>query len=143
MTTNQTTANNQLKLILNATAWANIADNAAAAPATSIYAALHTADPTATGNQTSGEVTYTGYARVAVARTSSGFTVPTVGVSSPVSNITFPTGSGGSGNATFASLGMLSGGAGIILWSGPISPTIVTGSGVTPALSNASTVSVT
>lgn len=34
-----------LKLVFNATAIANIADNAASSPLTSLYLALHTADP--------------------------------------------------------------------------------------------------
>lgn len=135
-----TTSNNVLKLVLNATAWANIADNAASSPNTNLYAALHTADPTASGTQTSSEVTYTSYARVAVARTTGGFTASSAASSSPVAQITFPAGTGGSGTATFASIGMLSSGAGIILYSGAISPSIVTGNGITPALTTASTI---
>ena len=141
MTTNATTANNLLLLTFNATTWANIAINATSSPATSLYVALHTADPTASGNQTSNEVAYTGYARVAVARTGSGWTVTSNAVS-PVSNIVFPTGTGGSGTATFASIGMASSGAGIILWSGPISPAIVCGNGVTPALTSSSALTI-
>ena len=41
-----------LALIFNATAIANIADNAAASPLTSLYVALHTADPGEAGSQT-------------------------------------------------------------------------------------------
>lgn len=141
MTTSTQTANDILKLVLNATAWANIADNAASSPATNLYVALHTADPTAAGNQSSSEVTYTDYARVAVARTTGGWTAASSASSSPVAAITFPTGSGGSGTATYASVGMDASGAGIILWSGPITPSIVTGDGVTPQLTTASTVS--
>ena len=40
-----TTCNNLLKLIFNAVAWANMADNAAASPLTNLYLSLHTADP--------------------------------------------------------------------------------------------------
>lgn len=142
MTTSATTANNILLLYFNATAIANIAINATSSPATNLYCALHSADPTAAGTQNSNEIGYTSYARVAVARTGSGWTVTTNSVS-PVSNVTFPTGTGGSGTATFASIGMLSSGAGIILWSGPISPAIVTGNGVTPVLTSASALTLT
>lgn len=142
MTTSTATANNLLKLVLNATAWANIADNAASSPASSLYMALHTADPGAGGTQSTSEVTYTSYARVAVARTTGGWTV-TSNAASPVGAITFPTGTGGSGTATYASVGMLASGAGAILWSGPITPSIVTGNGVTPQLTTASTITVT
>lgn len=135
-----TTSNNVLKLIFNATGWANIADNAASSPNTNLYVALHTADPTAGGTQSSNEVTYTSYARVAVARTTSGWTAASAESTSPVGAINFPAGTGGSGTATFWSIGMLSSGAGIILYSGAISPSIVTGNGVTPSLTTASTV---
>jgi len=135
-----TTSNNWLKLLFNATAIANIADNAASSPNTNLYVALHTADPGASGDQTTNEVSYTGYARVAVARTTGGWTASTTASTSPVAAITFPAGSGGSGTATYASIGMLSSGAGIILYSGPISPNIVLGNGITPQLTTASTV---
>lgn len=135
-----TTSNNVLKLILNATAWANIADNAASSPATNLYVALHTADPGVGGTQSTNEVTYTGYARVAVARTTGGWTASTSASSSPVAAITLPAGTGGSGTATFASIGMLASGAGIILYSGPITPSIITGNGVTPQLTTSSVI---
>src|SRR6266478_2191254 len=64
-----------LKLVFQATAIANIADNAASSPLTNLYVALHTADPGETGDQTTSETSYTGYARVAVARTSGGWTL--------------------------------------------------------------------
>jgi hypothetical protein len=39
------TCNNLLKLIFNATAWANMADNAASSPYTNLYISLHTGSP--------------------------------------------------------------------------------------------------
>lgn len=133
-------SNSVLNLIFNATAWANIADNAAVSPNTNLYVALHTADPGVTGTQSTSEVTYTGYARVAVLRTTGGWTASTLASTSPVANITFPAGSGGAGTATYASIGMLASGAGAILYSGPLTPSIVTGNGVTPQITTASTV---
>lgn len=41
----------------------------------SLYVSLHTADPGEAGNQSTSEAAYTNYARVAVARTSGGWTV--------------------------------------------------------------------
>lgn len=108
-------------------------------PLTNIYVALHTADPTAAGTQASNEIAYTGYARVAVARTSSGWTV-TGGTVNPATSIGFPPGTGGSGTAAFFSTGFASSGATEILHSGPISPTIITGAGVTPTLSAATAI---
>lgn len=135
-----TTSNNLLKLLFNATAWANIADNAASSPNTNLYVALHTADPGVGGTQSTNEVAYTSYARVAVARTTSGWTASSAASTSPVAAVSFPAGTGGSGTATYASIGMLVSGAGIILYSGPITPNIVTGSGITPQLTTASTI---
>lgn len=133
------TSNNWLKLLFNATPIANIADNAASSPATNLYWALHTADPGAGGTQSTNECTYTSYARQPVARTTGGMTAPSAQSTSPVANVVFPAGTGGSGTATFFSIGMLVSGAGIILYSGPISPSIVTGNGVQPILTTAST----
>ena len=143
MTTGQSAANSLLNLVLNATNWPNIADNTVTAPLTNLYVALHTADPAPGGNQTTNEVVYTGYARVAVARTTSGWTASTVASSSPVASITFPAGTAGSATAAFASIGTAASGAGVVLWSGPISPTIACGAGVTPILTTASTVTIT
>ena len=99
MSIGDTFENDLLKLIFNATAIANIADNAATAPLTNIEVSLHTADPGEAGTQLTSEITYTGYARVAVARTTGGWTVTANSVS-PVANIDFPAGTGGSGTAT-------------------------------------------
>lgn len=81
--------NDIAKLILNATAIANIADNAASSPLTNLYIALHEADPTGAGNQTTSETAYTNYARQAVARTSGGFTI-SGSVASLTANVSFP-----------------------------------------------------
>ena len=141
MTINQAAGDSILNLILRAVAWANIADNAASGPLTDLWVALHTADPGATGNQTTNEVSYTSYARVAIARTTMGWGAASAGATSPAANITFPTGTGGSGTATFASVGTASSGTGTIILSGPVSPAIVTGNGVTPALTTSSVAS--
>ena len=59
-----------LGLLFNADAIANIADDAAASPLTDLYVSLHTADPGEAGSQTTNEATYTGYARVALTKSS-------------------------------------------------------------------------
>jgi hypothetical protein len=134
------TETNFLKLLYQAVAWANIADNAATSPITNIQVALHTADPGDAGTQATSEATYTGYARVAVARTTGGWSVAS-GVASPVAAITFPAGTGGSGTVTHFSTGKTASGATDIFHSGPVTPNIVTGNGVTPQLSTATTIS--
>lgn len=139
MSISNTTESAILKLVYNATAWANYADNASATPETNIVVALHTADPGEAGTQSTSEVTYTSYARVNVARTTGGWT-ETSGSVSPVATIGFPAGTGGSGTATHFSTGKSGGGASAILWSGTVTPNIVTGNGVTPQLTTASTI---
>lgn len=99
----------------------------------SLYFSLHTGDPGEAGDQTTSEVTYTSYARVAVARSSSGWTVTTNAVAVDA-DVTFPAGTGGSGTATHWGLGTDSSGAGLLLYKGTISPSIVCGNGVTPKL---------
>lgn len=128
-----------LRLIYQAVAWANYADNAASAPETNIVLALHTADPLDAGTLATSEIAYTGYARVNVARTSGGWSEASGSVS-PVANIDFPAGTGGSGTATHFSTGKSGGGAAAALWQGTVTPNIVCGSGVTPRLTTASTI---
>ena len=140
MSIGDTFENDLLALIFNATAIANIADNAAASPETNIHVALHTADPGDAGTMATSEITYTSYARVNVARTTGGWDVPSGGSTSPAANIDFPAGTGGAGTATHFSVGKTGGGAAKIYFSGTISPNIVSGDGVTPRLTTASTI---
>lgn len=104
----------------------------------SYYFSLHTADPGEAGDQTTSEITYTSYARVAVARSGAGFTVSTNTVATAAA-VTFPAGTGGSGTATHFGIGCSSSGAGKLLYKGALTPNIVTGNGVTPQI-NAGTV---
>ncbi len=129
-------ANKLLLLLFNASNWANVADNASSSPLTNLYVSLHTATPGATGDQTTNEAAYASYARVAVARTSGGWTVTTNSVS-PVATISFPAASGGSETETYAGIGSASSMAGHLYYFGPISPNIAVVSGVTPQLSTA------
>ncbi len=99
----------------------------------SLYFSLHTATPDETGNQSTNEIAYTSYARVAVARSGAGWTVTGDSVAVDA-DITFPAGTGGSGTATHWGLGTDSSGAGTLLYYGAISPSIVCGNGVTPKL---------
>jgi hypothetical protein len=139
MSKSNTFENDWLKLIFNATAIANLADNAASSPLTNLYVSLHTADPGEAGNQTTNETSYTSYARVAVARTSGGWTVTNNSVS-PVANIDFPAATGGSGTITYFGVGSASSGSGVLYYSGTVTPSISVTSGVTPRLTTASTI---
>ena len=133
-----------LNLIFKATT--NAAFASAAGSATNLYVALHTADPGDAGNQTTNEVTtaqYATYARVAVARSGSGWVITGSSIS-PVAAISFPTTSavGTGASATHFSIGTAASGAGEILYSGAITPAIsipATTAGVIPQLTQATT----
>jgi hypothetical protein len=136
--------NDLLALILQGTTIANIANNASAAPLVGYFFALHTADPGAAGVQSTNEATYTGYARVQVARSTIGFTVPSGGVSSLAANVDFPVSTGGATTAlTHLSIGAASTGAGKILWSGALSSPIAMAVNVVPRISPATTITET
>jgi hypothetical protein len=139
MSKGNTFENDFLKLIFNATAIANIADNAATGPLTNLYVSAHTADPGEAGDQTTSEATYTSYARVAVARTTGGWTVTANSVS-PVAAISWPAATGGTNTLTHFGVGTASSGTGKLLYSGTITPNISVTSGVTPQLTTASTI---
>src|SRR4249920_781010 len=118
-----------LKLILNATPIGGIADNAATSPLTVLWLSLHTADPGEGGTQLTSEVAYTGYGRTSVNRSGGGWNVNN-GVGTLMVDAVFPTGTGGSGTATYFGVGTSQTGAGKLLWSGTVTPNIPLGNGV-------------
>lgn len=128
-----------LGLLFNATPIANIADNAATSPLTNLYVSLHTADPGEAGSQTTSEATYTSYARVAVARTSGGWVLTGSSVS-PAAAITFPEATGGTNTITHFGIGSAASGAGVLLYSGTVTPNLSVSTGVTPLLKTTSTI---
>lgn len=132
--------NDLLKLIFQAVAIADIADNDATSPLTNLYVSLHTADPGEAGNQTTNETAYTGYARIAVARSAGGWTVTGNSVS-PAANIDFGTCSAVPGTPiTHAAVGTLVSGTGKILYSGALTPNITMAVGVAPRIPPTSTI---
>ena len=128
-----------LALIFNATAIANVADNAATAPLTNLFVSLHTADPGEAGTQATSEATYTGYARVSVARTSGGWSVA-AGSCSPVATISFPACAAGANTITHFGVGSVTSGVGVLYYSGIVTPNISVSTGVTPQLATSSTI---
>ena len=103
-------------------------------PITSVFIALHTADPLAAGYQNTSECTYTGpYARVAVPRTTgpTGWTVATQAVTN-AALIQFPTCTGSTSTATYFSIGTLTSGAGQILFSGQLGSSLAISNNITP-----------
>lgn len=96
------TCNKILNLMYRAAAWANVADNAAAAPLANVYVALHTATLTAaTNSQAENEVAYTNYARQAVLR-STGWTAGSGGSTNNAALLQFP--QSGATGATLAAV---------------------------------------
>ncbi len=131
-----------LLLVFNNTNVANVGDATGlrgSSTAGSLYLSLHTADPGETGTQVTSEITYTSYVRKAVARASGagGFTVTANGVALTDALTSWAQGTGGSGTATHFGVGLISSGAGNLLYSGTLTPNIVTGNLITPQITSA------
>jgi hypothetical protein len=136
--------NDILKLIFNAIAIANLADNAAS-PLTNLYLSLHTADPgeTAASGQSTNEAggAYSTYTRMAVLRTSGGWVVTGNSVS-PAGAVNFPQAPGGMVGSQVIShvgIGTLLTGNGKLLYSGALTPNITVAANVTPSITTSST----
>ena len=97
----------------------------------SLFVSLHTGDPGEAGNQTTNECAYTSYARVAVARTTGGWTVSGNAVTN-AALIQFPQCTGGSETATHFAIGTASSGTGKILYKGALSASLAISSGIQP-----------
>lgn len=127
-----------LTLIFNNTNFALVGDATGLRGSTtagSLFVALHTADPGEAGDQTTSEAAYTSYARVAVARSSAGWTIsgtaPTI--SGNAAAVTFPACTGGSAVCTFFSVGLATSGASTILASGALTSSLSVSNGITPS----------
>lgn len=124
-------------LVFLNTAIANLGDAAglrATTTAGSLFLALHTADPGEAGSaQTTNEVVYTGYGRVAVPRSSAGFTRTGSSVAL-TSARDFPESSSAGSTATWGSIGIATSGTGMILYRFALSNSIACTSGVTPRI---------
>ena len=134
--------NGLLELLFKNTDFANIGDAGGlqnSATAGSLYFSLHTSDPGEAGDQTTNETSYGSYARQAVARSGSGFTVTNNSVS-PAADVTFPQCSSGTPTITHVGIGTASSGAGVLLYSGTVSPNIAVSTGVTPILTTATAI---
>lgn len=140
MPKNTNWATNILKLLFQGVGIAGIADNTATSPLTNLYISLHTANPGASGSQTTSEAAYTGYARVAVPRSTSGWNVAS-GVANPIAAINFPAATGGSETEAFFGIGSAATGTGQLFYPGSISPTIAVSQGVQPQLTTATSIS--
>lgn len=126
------TCNSILALIFNATAFADIAENDASSPLTSLYLSLHTGDPGVGGSQTTNEANYTGYARLAVVRTTSGWTVPSAGATENAALAQFDPCTGGTNTISHIAIGTASSGTGRVLYAGALSANRSVSDGIQP-----------
>lgn len=101
---------------------------------TNLFLSLHTADPGEAGTQTTSEATYTGYARIPVARSGVGWTV----AGNTVTNAAlaqFAACTAGTNTITHVSIGTLVSGAGQILVSGALNASLAVSAGIQPQFS--------
>lgn len=134
-----------LKLIFQNTNWANVGDATGlrgSSTAGNFYISLHTGDPGEGGDQTTSEATYTSYARVAVARSSSGFDVSGNAASNHAA-VGFPACTGGSSTCTYFAVGRDTSSTGEIVASGALNASLAVTNGITPSFANAGDLSVT
>jgi hypothetical protein len=111
-----------------------LAQNGGGTPATSLYVSLHTADPGASGgnSQSTSEAAYTGYARQAVVRSASGWTLSGQTINNAAA-ITFPQASSGPEVETYFGIGLESSGATPLLYSGALTSSLTVNNGITPS----------
>jgi hypothetical protein len=132
-----TTASNILALIFNATTWTSMAQNASVSPYTNLYLSLHNATPGAGGTQSTNETAYTNYARIAVIRTSSGWTIAS-NVASNTALAQFAQCGVTGDTLTYVGIGTASSGAGNLLYFGALSSSLTVSNGIQPQFAIAS-----
>lgn len=143
MSKSNTFENDLLLLLFNNTAIADIGDAGglrATVTAGSLYWSLHTGDPGEAGTAVTSETAYTGYSRIAAARSGAGFTVTGNSVSPP-SNVDFGECSASPGGAiTHFGIVNTSSGAGKLLYKGTMTPNVTMAAGVIPRIKTTSTI---
>ena len=124
-----------LSLIFENANWANIGDATGlrgSSTAGSFYISLHTADPGETGSQTTNETAYTNYARVAVARSTAGWTASGNNCSND-SAITFAQCGASGATITHFGIGTDASGAGNLIFKGALDSSLAVSNGITPS----------
>ena len=120
--------NGWMLLVFNNTNFANVGDATGlrgSSTAGSLYVSLHTADPGEAGTQATNEAAYTGYVRVAVARSSGGWTVSTNSATN-AATVTFAQNTGAQEVEKYVGIGTASSGAGVLLYSAELLGTPIT-----------------
>ncbi len=122
-----------LELLFKNLAWPNIGDASGLQPSAtpgSFYISLHSSDPGEGGDQSTNEVSYTGYGRVAVTR-GAGFTVSGSNCCN-ASAVTFGQCTGGTDTANYFGIGTDASGAGHLVASGQLTSPLAISNGITP-----------
>lgn len=96
-----------------------------------LYVSLHTADPGEAGNQSTNETAYTNYARVAVARTTGGWTVSGNAVTN-AALVQFAQCGASGATLTHFGVGTSSSSTGKLLYSGELTSSLAVSSGIQP-----------
>jgi hypothetical protein len=125
---------NLLNLLFLNIDWANIGDAAGlqnSAAAGSFYVSLHSADPGESGTQSTNEVAYTSYARVAVARAGGGWTLTSQTISN-TALVQFPQCTGSTATASYFGIGTDASGTGNLLMSGALTSSLSISNGIQP-----------
>lgn len=123
--------NSFLALVYNATAWANVADNAASSPATVIQVALATASYTVSSTLSSNEATYTNYVRQTLPRSTSGWTAPSARQTSNAAAVDYPQ-CGVTGNTITSAAAGIGAGAGTPIHYGDLNSPITVSNLIQP-----------
>lgn len=134
MSAGTTYASGELALLLQNVANANIGTAAGLQPsasAGSLYISLHTANPGAGGNQSTSEASWAGYARVAIVRSASGWTVSGNSFQNAAA-VTFPVATGGSETETYFAIGTAATGAGEIVLFGALQSSLAVSQNIQP-----------
>lgn len=126
-----------LKLIFQNANFAGVGDATGLRASTvsgSLYLSLHTSDPGEAATQASSEIAYTGYARQALTRDATNFPEASGTVSIGV-NVDFPEMTGGAGGTvTHWGVGTAVSGAGVMLYTGAVTPNQIIATGVIPRI---------
>lgn len=126
------TCNSIVNLMYRATAWANVADNAASSPLTNTYVSLHTASLSAgTNQQSQNETSYTNYARQAVAR-STGWDAASGGATANAATISFPQCGASGATLTDVAIGTAVSGTNAVWHYGTLNASLAVSAGITP-----------
>lgn len=144
MSKSNTYENDLMELVFNNTAIANIGDAAGLRATTtpgSLFWSLYTADPGEAGTAVTSETAYTGYNRVAAARSGAGFTVTGNSVSPPA-NVDFGECTASPGTPiTHFGIVNTSAGAGKLLYKGTMTPNVTMAVGTIVRIKTSSTIS--